>query len=630
MPVIAKEIIDEIRDRVDLVQLISRQTTLQRKGKSYLGLCPFHQEKTPSFNVNPEIRSFYCFGCQTGGDAFSFVQKTQNVSFIEAVEILAEMVGVNLPAVTLSSEDDATLRQKRRLYDVCQEANSFFRQQYRSHPEAIKARRYATQRDLSEETIELFQIGYAPSEWRGLADHLSYAGFGIDIMEQAGLVVRSAREGGQAHHYDRFRGRLMFPIFDYRGRCIAFGGRILDDEPNQPKYLNSPQTDLFNKGQTLYGIHLHRGKKPKEIVVYEGYMDLIATWQAGLHNGVASLGTALTEEHCQLIKRYSDTAILCFDADRAGIAAAQRGMFLLDKFNLTVKVASVPEGKDPDEYLRHHNVADFEGEVLKKALPFLRYCKENLKQSYNLNTIEGKSGFVREFLDILIRVANPIEEEEYLREVASELSLTMESLRREELNLQRRKKMQDRQQVAYRNDLSNRLQASEEGTVSVAVEKDKTQNGNELPVELLGIYKAEEILLALALFDTHLALKLTEQWSCEQFKNDLHRQFALEVWHFMQKGVSPELNDITEDGRFKALEAKFSFLIAGLDNRELSFSQSLNFLKIAQIKEEIERLTLYSETLQQDMSSNNVEFLTTLQRLQELQVQMLNIRHNRY
>ena len=252
MPVYPEAILQEILQRTDLIQLVSEQVTLQKRGRSYVGLCPFHQEKTPSFTVDPDKGLFYCFGCQAGGSAFSYVQKMENLTFTEAVEHLAERSGIKLPSRS-ADLDDGQSRLRLRLLDACSAALDYYKQQLTSHPEADKARRYLIRRELSPDTIEHFNIGYAPPQWRGLAEHLQVNGFGLDILEAAGLVVRQT----ELNYYDRFRDRVIFPIYDIRGRCIAFGGRSLVDEADSPKYLNSPQTPIFDKSHTLYGLQNH-------------------------------------------------------------------------------------------------------------------------------------------------------------------------------------------------------------------------------------------------------------------------------------------------------------------------------------------------------------------------------------
>lgn len=627
MPRIPQELLQEILQRTDIVQLIGEQVALRASGRNYLGLCPFHQEKTPSFQVDPTRQFFYCFGCQTGGDAIRYLQLRDSLSFMEAVEYLAERAGVSLPQDESSYADDSQLRLKRRLYDACQAALQFFQQQLKTHPEAAKARRYIIRRQIEEETVRQFQMGYAPPSWRALAEHLQVNGFGLDILEAAGLVVRQSEQ----NYYDRFRDRLIFPIFDFRGRCIGFGGRQLVDDPKQPKYLNSPQSPIFDKSHSLYGIHLHKGKRSEGLVVYEGYMDLISTWQAGCKNGVASLGTALTQEHCRLIKRFTDRVTLCYDADNAGQAATRRGMFLLKEAGLDVQVARVPDGKDPDDFVRLHGGELFQSDVLNKALPLLRYCKDMLKGDFDLEAIEGKSNYVREFLTILSKIASPIEEEEYMREVASDLRLTYEAIQRQYQQVQRAQQRQQRPAAGARARPAGLIGSGSgrgEGNMSENVERNssalqvpQTDNGESAGDDVNpGRLRAEEILLSIACADPLKASRLIEQVQPQSFRGALYRGLAEKLWDsfrarirvFDLPGLEPES---------ASLLSKFSFLEASFtEGREQAFEESLTYLQADNLRLELAELSRRCEELQQ--SGDDAALLAALQRMQEIQQEL--------
>ena len=639
LPVFSDELLQEILQRIDLVQLIGEQVVLRRSGRRYVGLCPFHQEKTPSFSVDPDRGLFYCFGCQTGGTAFTFIQKMEGITFPEAVEQLAERSGVTLPRRDFDY-DDSQLRLKRRLYDACAAALDFFQTQLSNHPEGGKARRYTIQRGLETETIKAFQLGYAPPDWRGLAEFLQINGFGLDILEAAGLVVVQSPQT----YYDRFRDRLIFPIFDARGRCIAFGGRQLDNDSDQAKYLNSPQSPIFDKSSTLYGLHLLRREKTPELVLYEGYMDLITAWQGDSRHGVASLGTSLTWEHCRLLKRFCNRVILCYDADSSGVSASDRGMFMLQRSGLEVAIARIPAGKDPDDYIRQHGGESYRQEVLARSLPLLRYCKEQLKTSFALDTIEGKSSYAREFLTILAKVASPVEEEEYLHELAADLGLTVESLRRERERISGRSRGSTSLVEAATNAQSGRpfpgnpitsSPGSQGGTGRHLVEQEATavlRQGStaSFPVQNIspreitkGRERAEEILLALAVSDPLYARKLEQDFLPGQFLPANHRLVET-LRQSNSRGETRSVN-LALDPEFAAQVARLNHVEGFVDPQlELAYEESAAFLQGELLKEELAVLGERCSVLQE--TGDDRALGEAVSKMQELQLKLAQLK----
>ena len=633
MPRVSEETVQHIVQNTDIVQLIGEQVALRQRGRKYVGLCPFHQEKTPSFQVDADRRMFYCFGCQTGGDAISFLMKRDNLSFIEALEILAERAGIPLDIEQTSASDDANLRLRQRLYDAHQAAMEYYCQQLRTHPEAAKARNYLTRRELDPDTISAFRLGYAPPDWRALAEYLQVNGFGLDVLEAAGLVARNERG-----YYDRFRDRIMFPIFDARGRCIAFGGRQLESDPQSAKYLNSSQTALFDKGHMLYGIHLHKGYDRNPMVVYEGYMDLISTWQGGFQRGVASLGTALTADQCALLRRYTDSVILCYDSDSAGQAATRRGMLLLHQAGLHVKVATLPQGKDPDEFIRLQGEAAFRDQVLDSAQPLLRYCKNVLRESFDVDSIEGKSGYVREFLAIIAALASPVEAEEYRRELATELRLSEEALRNEQRAISRNA---GRSSSGFFG-MPVARNSRREGTLSENVERDSQQARPATPTGDLaqqagsanatalfarvspGRVKAEEIVLALACADIRLATRLTEELSPQVFKDPSCLALAERLWGAFRSRMRvfdmPSL-----ESEATAMLSKLSFLEESFqDGPDVAFQESMMYLHAERLKDELSELGVEVARFQESGDEDAV--VRTMRRMQELQEELAMLR----
>lgn len=396
---------------------------LKKRGNAWLGLCPFHPEKTPSFQVSPEKGFFYCFGCQTGGDVIKFLELKENLSFSEALASLAERAGISLER----ADDPAERRQRAEREEVrraIEQAVAFFAAQL-TGPEGSAARQYLVKRGLTGETIERFGLGWAPEGWDNLLNHLLRQGFQVDLLLRAGLVIRSSpdraartRSGG----YDRFRARIMFPISDIRGRPVGFGGRAMGDQ--QPKYLNSPETQYFSKGKLLYALHLAKDaiRSAGEALVVEGYMDAIACHQAGVHHAVASMGTALTEAQGRLLLQQSERVVIGYDADAAGQNATLRGMELLAGLGCRVHVLRLEEGKDPDEFIASRG-ADAFAAALRTAAPLLQYRIELARQGVDLSKPDGKALVARRMVSVLAETVDAVERGEYLRQVAKQLGL---------------------------------------------------------------------------------------------------------------------------------------------------------------------------------------------------------------
>lgn len=416
---IPRNYVEKIQEQTDLVTLISEYVKLQPSGRSLKGLCPFHSERTPSFTVDPEKQLFHCFGCGQGGDAFAFLMKIESLSFPEAVAWAGQRCGIT---VELEDDDSEEAKQRQELYGIMELALDFYAAQLRQDTGEF-ARKYLQARGISPQTALEFTLGYAPYGWENLATYLSERGVSLKLAESLGLVA-TGKKGG---YYDRFRQRLLFPIFDHRGRTIGFGGRLM--EKGEPKYLNSPETPLFQKGKQLYALHLAKQaiREKSFAVVVEGYMDVLAAHQAGFSNTVASLGTALTADQAKTLARYAKKVILAFDADSAGQAATFRGMELLKQAGLDVYVARFPQGEDPDSLIRTQGAAAF-GNCLKEAEHFLDYQFSWTLAGQDLNTPSGRAEAGKKVVRFLQRLENQIEREAYLKQAAVRLGLSPESL----------------------------------------------------------------------------------------------------------------------------------------------------------------------------------------------------------
>jgi len=419
---ISENVINQVRDRVDIAEVVGHHVSLTRAGQNLKGLCPFHQEKSPSFTVSPSRQIFHCFGCGAGGNVFTFLMRITGANFPETVRDLGQKLGIDVPDSGPSAGPQAA--QVNRLEPLNRAVTAWFQQNLRDNVTGATARGYLAGRGIQAETIERFEIGCAPAEWDGLIKALSKQGFAQNDMAAAGLTIAREHAAGA---YDRFRSRVMFPITDLRKRVVGFGGRILGE--GTPKYLNSPDTPLFKKGQTLYALDLAREAvaRLKTAIVVEGYFDVVALHQAGLTHTVATLGTALTEEHIQVLRRFASKVVLLFDPDQAGVRAALRGLDLFVNSGIGVKVVTLPTGEDPDTYVRKEGPDAF-ARLEEQAPSLLDFALEHRLGTAESSTIEGRIRSVDDVLRILQKSEHPIEREERIRVVAERLGISQQRL----------------------------------------------------------------------------------------------------------------------------------------------------------------------------------------------------------
>lgn len=394
--------LEELNDRVDMVELVSGYTALQKRGNRYWGCCPFHSEKTPSFSVSPEKQMYYCFGCHKGGHLVNFVMEAESVSFVDAVAILAQRAGLPMPD---TGQDRGEQKRRERLLALNKAAARYFHEQLNG-PQGEAGRAYLSGRALSRRTITGFGLGYALPEWEGLIGAMTEQGYTKLELLDAGLAV----QGKNGSIYDRFRNRVMFPIIDLRGNVIGFGGRVLDN--STPKYLNSPDTLIYNKSRNLFALNLAKKSKLGYLILTEGYMDTIALHQGGFDCAVASLGTSLTEEHARLLARYTKEVVISYDGDQAGINAAQRAIGLLNKTGVNVRVLRVTGAKDPDEFIKKYGHNAFQ-RLIDDASGQMAYRLREIQQKYDLTSDEQKVQYLQEVAQLLARTASPVERDIY-------------------------------------------------------------------------------------------------------------------------------------------------------------------------------------------------------------------------
>lgn len=415
---IPEEKIEEIRNSIDIVDLIGSMVKLKKRGKNYIGLCPFHTEKTPSFTVSADKQMYHCFGCSVGGNSITFLMEYEKVSFIEAVRSLAERAGISLPAYTPESEDAA--KEQEELYNACKVAGLFFYNNLVETSEGKFALDYFHTRGFTDETIRTFGLGYSPRGWEELIKHASTQNISVQTLEKVGLA-RKKEDGG---YFDFFRGRAIFPVFSSTGRVIAFGARKLYDDDQLGKYINSPETPVYNKSKILYGIsHAKEAIREKDFaILVEGYIDLIRVYQEGIKNIVASSGTALTIDQIHLISRYTKNITIVYDADSAGSKATLRGVDLILENDLDVRVAVLPTGEDPDSFIGKYGREKFI-RLIKYSISFVDFIAQSYDTAGFLNTPEGKAKAIQSIVRTIAHVKDRVKRELFIHEVAEKYKI---------------------------------------------------------------------------------------------------------------------------------------------------------------------------------------------------------------
>ena len=440
---IPERFLDELIARTDIVDLVGEYVRLNKKGNSYWGCCPFHNEKTPSFHVVPDRQIYKCFGCGKGGGVISFVMEQENLPYRDAVAVLAKRAGMAMPEFSGAS---AGMRERReKLLEINkQAARAFHRWLYA--PEGAEGLAYLQGRGLTKATLTGFGLGFAPNSWDALINELSKQGYDKRDLLDAGLAV-SNKDG---RIYDRFRNRVMFPIIDVRGNVIGFGGRVMDD--STPKYLNSPDTPVYNKSRNVFALNIAKKSKGGRVILTEGYMDTISLHQAGFDGAVASLGTALTEEHAQLLSRYFKDAVIAYDGDGAGVAAAQRAIPLLEKAGLKVKVLRMTGAKDPDEYIKRYGREAF-GKLLDKSENQVDYRLEQIRKKFDLEDDAQRVAFLQEAARMIATLPSAVEREIYGGHAAQTAGITPETMA-QEVNRALKQRLRKEQKQQERRDLS--------------------------------------------------------------------------------------------------------------------------------------------------------------------------------
>ena len=547
------EILNDVRQSNDIVDVISQYVHLKRSGRNFFGLCPFHNEKSPSFSVSPDKQIFHCFGCGVGGNVFTFISKIEGLNFIETVQMLADRANIQLPTIQ-DNRDSLKEELKAKVYKVNEFTAEFYHQNLYK-PQAKIAQEYVKKRQLSNETLKSFKIGFS-GKFDELYQELKKQGYGEQEILESGLVNKNER--GQ--FIDRYRNRLMFPICDARGRVIAFGGRVLDD--SKPKYINSPENIVYSKGRNLFGLNVAKKGDLKKILIVEGYMDVISLHQRGITNVVAPLGTALTEQQGWLLRRNAEQIILSFDSDEAGLKAKLRALDILQNMGCDIRILQMEGAKDPDEYIIKYGNARFNN-LVENALSIIEFKVKVLRKDLNLENTNDKIKFLNEISKLISKVDNTIEREVYIEKIAKEYDISKEA----KVN-----------KLTYKNVISEKI-----------LEKTKpiiTHKKTEVKEVSEAIKKRENTIISILLTgDLNIFEIIKSNIKPEDFQYEINAKIAKKLYEEFQKGNSninsiidsleeEEQNQITmimsEDYEIKDIEKAIDDIIQSYEKEKLN------------------------------------------------------------
>lgn len=572
------ELIDEVRSRNDIVSVIGSYIKLQKKGGSYMGLCPFHNEKTPSFSVNGAKQFYHCFGCGAGGNVFTFIMEYENYSFTEALKFLADRAGIKLPEQEQSAEAKKAADFKGRLLEVNKQAAIYFHHQFNTK-EGKGAYEYLTGRGLADDTIKHFGLGYSNRFTDDLYRYLKKLGYEDEFLAQTGLISFDERLGGR----DKFRDRVMFPIMDINHRVIGFGGRVMGNTgPEIPKYLNSPETKLFEKSRNLYGLNYAKSTRKNQILICEGYMDVIALHQAGFTNAVAALGTAFTPFHANLLKRYTNEVLLTFDSDNAGVMAALRAIPILKEAGLTIKVIDMKPYKDPDEFIKAIGAEEYQKRIDSAKNSFF-FEIDILQKDYDMSDPEQKTRFFNEMAKKLLNFTEELERNFYIDSMAKAYNIDSEQLRR------------------LVNKLGSQIVIGLNEPKDTRVEVVKGRK----PVED-GITKSQKLILTWLIDDVVLYEKIKGFLTPEDFTEGIYQEVARMVYEQYEKNHNVEpakiISCFENKEEHSEVAALFSAAIRG-EMDEAGRQKALNDTIMKLKENSLDRLS------QKAIESNDTAFL---------------------
>jgi DNA primase len=589
-----EELIEEVRIRNDIIEVVSSYVKLERKGRRYFGLCPFHNEKSPSFCIEPAKQFFYCFGCNKGGSVIQFIMGIEHLDFLEALKFLAERAGIDLPEPEDAGEKEKS-RMRAQILEVNKEAARFFFSTL-AGKNGARAQGYLIKRGLTEKTIRQFGLGLAPGGWNDLTKALLNKGAEKNLLLSSGLSIET--KNGEL--VDRFRDRIMFPIFNIRGNIIGFGGRVIDG--SQPKYMNSPDTPVYNKSRELYGLNYARQSKSRKLLIVEGYMDVISLHQAGIDYAVASLGTALTQSQAWILKKYAEEVIIAYDSDSAGQAATMRGLDILEKAGCNIRVLIIPDGKDPDDYIRNNGPEKFKN-LVDRAISLLDYKIRAEKNMYSLDTVDDRLKLLNSIADILAAHDNSIERELYTKNYAEQYGISLESLNSE---VQKRR---------------NRKQS---GNRTYSLNKNTTQTRG-LP-EFLSVDsrygELEYMLLVMLCNDNRLFSKVSKEYNTGAYMDEGARKIAEKLYNRLEQNKNCVLAELLNvlDPKEASYMVRITEINSGLEDTDKAVQQILNKLEILKLedlqKQTIERIKNEEDGIKRQ--ELGLEFSKRAERIAEL------------
>lgn len=566
---ISDEIISKICDENDIIDYVSQYVSLKKSGRDYSGLCPFHNEKTPSFHVSSEKQLFHCFGCGASGNLVQFVMRTENLDFVDALKLLADRAGIIIP------EDDSGFgsddhEKKKRILAMNKYAARFFYDCLKDAKIGAKGQQYFKQRNIPWKTVTVYGLGYASDSRDMLLKYLTSKGYKPEEIAEAGLAV--SRDG---RIYDKFRDRVIFPIIDVRGNVIGFGGRILHDNKDVngykiPKYLNSPETPVFDKGRNLFSLNLAKNAKSDDIILCEGYMDVISVYQAGVHNIVATLGTAITENQAKLMMRYANEILICYDSDEAGTKAALRAIDIISDAGGRSRVIRLKNAKDPDEYINKNGIEKFK-EAVRNAVPSTEFKISLIKNQYDITDTNSKILFIDEVVNVFAGLKDAVEVDAYITKTAEETGISRDAI----LSKYREKTSKG----SYRK-IPNKTEYQKKA-IQRRRETEKKENVSK------GLLEAEKRLLGLVSQSKKLYKTAVQQISSQEFSTDVYRRIAKNIFDCYENNLTPDpamiLNNFSGDDISEASEVFYNLEIYSGDEatvRELLYTIKLEKLNI--------------------------------------------------
>ncbi|KIY22700.1 DNA primase [Mesobacillus subterraneus] len=562
---IAEEKLNEIRQAVEIVDVIGEYVQLKKQGRNYFGLCPFHGENSPSFSVSPDKQIYHCFGCGAGGNVFSFLMEIDGLSFQEAAGKLAEMANIELNLEGPAASKNPQLPEgSKQMVDAHELLRKFYHHLLVNTKEGQDALEYLLNRGFTRESIDRFQIGFALPSWDFAVTLLEKRGFLPEVMAKAGLVIQKEND---ETYFDRFRNRIMFPILDHQGNTIAFSGRAMGTD--EPKYLNSPETQIFHKSKILYNFHLARGsiRKQQQAVLFEGFADVISANRAGVENGVASMGTSLTDDHISLLKRNVQAVTICYDSDKAGIEAAFRASNMLSKAGLAVRVAIMPDGMDPDDFIKVHGEEKFRNDIIGSSSTLMAFKLLYYRRGKNLQNEGDRLQYIEEVLKEISRLDKAVEKDLYLRQLANEFSLSLDALMQQ---------------------LNERKQTSAPRKQNQPKPAAYTRKTELRPA----YHTAERRLIYHMMRNADVAYKVQELLAGSMMNIDEHQAIITYLFAYYEKEHDPDPSaflNYLQDNKLKRVVADIEMMALNeeISDQELAdyIKQVLNYQKMLKIKE---------------------------------------------